>query len=329
MTARTHENADTTFSLIAPTSFGADELGRYVDRLEDLQDALGEPSEILLIVRHENASARGAAADVCLRRPGIRMLALANWDSPQGPLRAGLDHARGRAAIVLATNGSFREGDVTEMVARWREGFEVVHPSGPGSPTDRNAGSLTATAREFLSGITAQRRTTGVPDAPMLLDRTAMEVIRANPFAAVSPEALGRAGLRTSAVSAEVNPVGAVRAGRQEHFTSLARREPWRWVALGGVALLAAGALWGMLRVVTLQWLTPGGLLFTLLPAALGALAIVTAVQMRRADELQRRLDSSPAYVVRESAGFEHAAVATVTRPAEAEQVPRGISIFT
>ena len=328
MTSRAHENADTTFSLIAPTNFGEDELARYVDRLGDLQDALGEPSEILLIVRHENTSSRTAASDLCARRPGVRMLALANWDHSEGPLRAGLDHARGRAAIVLATNGSFRETDVTEMVARWREGFEVVYPCSPGVSGGDKGKTRTARAKEFVSDIT-KARCHAVPDGPMLLDRASVEAVRANPFAPVKAETLERIGLRTSAVTAEKAAAGPVHRPHGEPFTALAGREPWRWVALAGVVLLAAGALWGLGRLVTLQWFSPGGLLYTFLPAALGALAVVTAVQMRRADALLKRLDRCPAYLVRESAGFEHTPILPFARSSEVEEAPRGISIFT
>src|SRR5438067_3513384 len=64
---------------------------------------------------------RLAAAD-----PRVRCLSLTRNFGHQAALTAGLEHARGDAVITLDCDLQHPPGLIPELVARWREGFDVV-----------------------------------------------------------------------------------------------------------------------------------------------------------------------------------------------------------
>jgi glycosyltransferase involved in cell wall biosynthesis len=65
-----------------------------------------------------------AAQHLCNRR--VKLLNLSRNFGKEGALTAGLDHARGRAVIPIDADLQDPPELIPELVARWREGFDVV-----------------------------------------------------------------------------------------------------------------------------------------------------------------------------------------------------------
>ncbi len=97
--------------------------GRLVDALAELVKGL----EILYV---DDGSSDGTWAQICglaERDPQVRGLRFARNFGHQAALTAGVDAARGRAVVIIDGDMQDPPEVIPEMVARWREGFEVVY----------------------------------------------------------------------------------------------------------------------------------------------------------------------------------------------------------
>ena len=117
-----------------------------------------------------------AAAD-----PRVRVLVLSRNFGHQLAITAGLDHARGDAVVVIDADLQDPPEAIPAMVAKWREGNEVVY----GTRTDRRGETaLRLGATRFYYGLL--RRLSGI-EMPSesgdfrLLDRRVVEALRAMP----------------------------------------------------------------------------------------------------------------------------------------------------
>jgi dolichol-phosphate mannosyltransferase len=90
-------------------------------------DALGESYEILFIDDGSTDRSRLILADLANRDPAVRVLLLARNFGHEMATTAGLQHARGQAAVVIDADLQDPPELIAEFVARWRQGYEVVY----------------------------------------------------------------------------------------------------------------------------------------------------------------------------------------------------------
>ncbi|MFA6004194.1 MAG: glycosyltransferase family 2 protein [Elusimicrobiota bacterium] len=112
------------------------------------------------------------------RDPEVRTLTLSRNFGHQLAITAGLDHARGAACIVMDTDGQDPPGIIPELLAAWRQGYEVVYAV-------RSSRQGEGWFKKLSAGLFYRllRRMTRV-DIPLdagdfrLLDRKALDVLR-------------------------------------------------------------------------------------------------------------------------------------------------------
>jgi polyisoprenyl-phosphate glycosyltransferase len=119
-----------------------------------------------------------AALRAAARDGGVRYVALTRNFGHQAALRAGLRHARGRAAIVMDADFEHPPELIPQLVAQWREGAKIV-----ATRRDDDAAGLSAMKRassqlyyRLLDAIGDVRIEPGSADY-MLLDRAVVDVI--------------------------------------------------------------------------------------------------------------------------------------------------------
>lgn len=98
--------------------------------VERLTAALGDRVSGLEIIFVDDGSSDGTWAEVqglASEDPRIRGLSFARNFGHQAAVTAGIDHARGEAVVLIDADLQDPPEVIPELVARWRDGFEVVY----------------------------------------------------------------------------------------------------------------------------------------------------------------------------------------------------------
>jgi glycosyltransferase involved in cell wall biosynthesis len=101
-------------------------LDEFLRRLAPVMDGLSTPWELIYI----DDGSRDRTLEVMLRQRGagapIGIVALSRNFGKEIALTAGLDHARGEAVVVIDADLQDPPEVIPELVAAWREGYEMV-----------------------------------------------------------------------------------------------------------------------------------------------------------------------------------------------------------
>lgn len=115
------------YSLVIPVFNEEAVLPVLLARLDTLLDKLGAPAEVILVddgSRDGSAQILHAKAQTDTR---YRYLALSRNFGHQIAITAGTDRARGQAVIVMDADLQDPPEVVLQMIAKWREGFDIVY----------------------------------------------------------------------------------------------------------------------------------------------------------------------------------------------------------
>jgi len=96
-------------------------------RLCEVLDAIGEPYELIYVDDGSTDASRAVLQKLAGTDSRVRVVFLSRNFGHEMATTAGLDHARGRAAIVIDADLQDPPEVMHEFVARWREGYQVVY----------------------------------------------------------------------------------------------------------------------------------------------------------------------------------------------------------
>jgi len=174
-------------SLIVPVKDEEAAIARFVARVTRVLGDLREPDGTtlaweILFVDDGSRDATLAAIHAAHRAdPRVRALSLSRNFGKEAALSAGLDHARGDAVVPIDVDLQDPPEVIAAMLARWREGNEVVY----GVRRDRQADSLPKRMTADLyyrahNWLSSDKIPEHAGDF-RLLDRKVVEVIKAMP----------------------------------------------------------------------------------------------------------------------------------------------------
>lgn len=109
-------------------------------------DRLGTPYELIFVDDGSTDGSRGLLAAISLNDPTVRIIGLSRNFGHEMATTAGLQHARGQAAVVIDADLQDPPELIAEFVARWREGYHVVY----GVRERREGETLLKKATSFL-----------------------------------------------------------------------------------------------------------------------------------------------------------------------------------
>ena len=172
-------------SLIIPVKDEEEAIGVFVARVVPILEALDDPAarsfEILFIDDGSSDRTLEVIRAAHAADPRIRGLSLSRNFGKEAALSAGLDHARGLAVIPIDVDLQDPPEAIAPMVAKWRDGFDVVYGVRDNRESDSLPKRLTADlyyrAHNWLSSDKIPEHAGDF----RLLDRRVVEVIKSMP----------------------------------------------------------------------------------------------------------------------------------------------------
>ncbi len=118
---------DITVSFVVPAFNEQEGLEHFYGRLKVVADQLGEAYEIIFV--NDGSTDDTATVIRHLREmdPRVKCVEFSRNFGQQVAITAGYDFAKGKAVISLDSDCQHPPELIPELVARWREGFEVVY----------------------------------------------------------------------------------------------------------------------------------------------------------------------------------------------------------
>ena len=261
-------------SIIIPVKDEQEALPLCVDRVRRVLEGLDDPAarswEMLFIDDGSTDLTLAAIRAASAADPRIRALSLSRNFGKEAALSAGLDHARGKAVVPMDVDLQDPPEVLGAMLAKWREGHEIVYGVRNNRESDSLPKRLTADlyyrAHNYLS---ADKIPEHAGDF-RLLDRKVVDVIRQMPERSRFMKGLfAWAGFRQASVTYTRVPrqVGRTKFNYWKLWTfaldgiTSASTLPLRvWSYLGGaVALVALGyAIFIIVRTIISGTDVPG-----------------------------------------------------------------------
>jgi glycosyltransferase involved in cell wall biosynthesis len=310
-------------SVVAPVKNEEAAIAPFIARVAPILDRLcGERGWEILFVDDGSIDATfPAIAAAHARDPQIRLLSLSRNFGKEAALSAGLDHATGDAVVPMDVDLQDPPEVLDEMVARWREGNDVVY----GVRRSRASDSLTkrATASLFYRAHNRLSRDK-IPEHAgdfRLLDRRVVDVIRAMPERNRFMKGLfAWGGFRQAAVEYDrvERDVGQSKFDYWKLWTlaldgiTSSSTMPLRiWSYVGGLIALLALAYAGWIVIDTLIFGSPVAGYPSLVVSVLflgGVQLISLGVLGEYVGRILVETKRRPLYVIRDRLGFEESA---------------------
>lgn len=96
-------------------------------RLKAVLDTLGETYEIILVDDGSRDRTASIVRELCKTDRTVKLLEFSRNFGHQIAVTAGMDHASGRAVVLIDADLQDPPEVIKDMVARWREGYDVVY----------------------------------------------------------------------------------------------------------------------------------------------------------------------------------------------------------
>jgi glycosyltransferase involved in cell wall biosynthesis len=174
---------DPLLSVVVPVKNEESAIVPFVERVSTILDGIAADGgwEILFVDDGSTDATLGAIVAANLQDSRVRALSLSRNFGKEAALSAGLDHARGHAVIPMDVDMQDPPEVLPEMVAKWRDGHEMVFGVRRCRDADTFAKRLTAALYYRAHNRLSQEKIPENAGDFRLLDRKVVEVIRALP----------------------------------------------------------------------------------------------------------------------------------------------------
>ncbi|MDQ6820809.1 MAG: glycosyltransferase family 2 protein [Actinomycetota bacterium] len=168
-----------TLSFVLPVFNEGTGLVELHARLCAVMDALDMPSEAILVDDGSTDSSFDVMRGIRAADDRFKLVQLSRNFGHQAAITAGLDLAQGDAAVIMDSDLQHPPEIVPQLIARWREGFDIVNAERTTRTGETRFKRLSARAFYWILGKLAQ-----VPMQPnvgdfRLVDRKALDAFKA------------------------------------------------------------------------------------------------------------------------------------------------------
>ncbi len=116
-----------TYSIVAPVYNEAQILPEFCQRVRAVMLATGEPWELVMV----NDGSRDGSFDIMMQQAAqdenVKVVNFARNFGHQVAVTAGIDYASGRAIVLIDSDLQDPPEVITEMIVKWKEGYDVVY----------------------------------------------------------------------------------------------------------------------------------------------------------------------------------------------------------
>jgi glycosyltransferase involved in cell wall biosynthesis len=116
-----------TFSVAVPVYNEIESLPELYRRVREVMDGLDEPWELVLIDDGSTDGSTDLIRSLADDDKRLRPVIFARNFGHQIAVTAGLDYSRGEAVVVMDADLQDPPEVIPDLIAKWREGYEVVH----------------------------------------------------------------------------------------------------------------------------------------------------------------------------------------------------------
>ena len=307
-------------TIIVPVKDEQDAIGIFVTRVRTVLESLDDPAssafEILFV---DDGSSDGSLAAIRLAHsadPRIRGLSLSRNFGKEAALSAGLDHARGRAVVPMDVDLQDPPEALVGMVAKWREGYDIVYGVRDNRDSDSFPKRLTADLYYRAHNWLSEDKIPEHAGDFRLLDRKVVDVIRLMPERNRFMKGLfAWAGFRSASVTytRAARTVGTTKFRYWRLWTlaidgiTSASTVPLRiWSYLGGIVALGAlgYAVYIVIRTLTTTIEVPGYASMMVAILFLGGLQLLSlGILGEYVGRILIETKHRPLYVIRDTIG--------------------------
>ncbi|GAB4423172.1 MAG: glycosyltransferase family 2 protein [Chloroflexi bacterium OHK40] len=121
------EPGQPVISVVAPVFNEEALIEEFCHRTAAALESLGEPFEIVLVNDGSRDGSARLMRAIHERDPRVKVLSFSRNFGHQLAITAGTDYAQGRAVVVIDSDLQDPPEVIPDLVARWREGYEVVY----------------------------------------------------------------------------------------------------------------------------------------------------------------------------------------------------------
>ena len=305
-------------SILTPAFNEAANLPALYDRLLETMRVIGGEWEWVVVDDHSRDETFTVIEALALRDARVRGFRLARNSGSHVAITCGLHHVDGDAAVMMAADLQDPPETLASMVARWRQGAQVVWATRRAQPGHRSHKGFAALYYWMMRHIVGMKEMPARGADFFLIDRVVIDAFRRFPERNVSVLALITwLGFRQEYVEYDKQPRTAGQSGWTlarkiklvvDSITSFSDF-PIRVCTYVGLALMAAALVLLILSIAMLPQLGGGVLFLLFLIVGLAglqliAVGVVGEYVWRALDEARRR----PAYLIEAVAGQrEHA----------------------
>jgi len=118
---------DVVISVVAPVFNEEEILPEFYCRVSAVLDQIGEPWELVLVNDGSRDRSPEIMRELHARDPRVKVVSFARNFGHQVAITAGADYARGDAVVVMDADLQDPPEVIPDLLARWREGYEVVY----------------------------------------------------------------------------------------------------------------------------------------------------------------------------------------------------------
>lgn len=116
-----------TFTIIAPIYNEIENLPNLYQRVKEVMDSAGDPWELVLVDDGSRDGSTEAIRKLAESDERVRPVIFARNFGHQIAVTAGLDYSRGDAVVIIDADLQDPPEVILELIAKWREGYEVVY----------------------------------------------------------------------------------------------------------------------------------------------------------------------------------------------------------
>jgi polyisoprenyl-phosphate glycosyltransferase len=115
------------YSVVAPIFNEQETIAHFYERTVAVMESMGEPFELVLVNDGSTDDSYRKLRELHQHDPRVRVIDFSRNFGHQIAISAGLDHARGRAVIIIDSDLQDPPEVIPQLIDRWKAGAEVVY----------------------------------------------------------------------------------------------------------------------------------------------------------------------------------------------------------